>query len=81
MDDEARRRDLWSTVSDLQSRLAVAESQVVDLKAKAATQEGEIDELKDVLSRGRGALLVIVTLGSLVGFLVGFADKIAKFWK
>lgn len=81
MEEEERRRALWSQVSDLQVRLALAEASVVNLKTQATTQEGQIDELRDVLSRGRGALLVIVTLGSLFGFLVGFADKIGKLWK
>jgi hypothetical protein len=74
------RDNLNDRLTDLAVKLAVAESREAQLESEIDTIREEVNVLNDVVSRGRGALLLLVGIGSVLGAVVGLWDKIIKFF-
>ena len=74
-------RDLYERLAKVSEQAAVASERERQLEEKVDALEAEMASIRELVARGRGVLLVLLSLGSLLGILVGGWDRIAKiFW-
>ena len=73
-----RDDNIYDRVARLSELLAVAAEREKHLADEIEVIKEQVNELNSVLAKGRGALLVLVTLGSLLGLIIGVWDKIVK---
>ena len=78
VDRDRDREDLYDRMARVSQEAAVAAERERQLEDKVRVLETEMEELKDLVARGRGVLLVVLSLGSLLGILLGAWDKIAR---
>lgn len=55
-----------------EERLAVVESQVSDMRADVARMSDKIDRLTEAANKGRGAVAVLVSAGTIGGSIIGW---------
>ena len=71
---------LYDRLAELKQAAAVAAERERQLEGKVTALEDEMKDIKELVAKGRGVLLVILSLGSMIGLLFGAWDKIAKFF-
>ena len=75
-----RDDDLYDRLARVSEQAAVAAERERQLENKVDNLEREMSTLKDLVARGRGVLLVLLSLGSVLGMLIGAWDKIVRFF-
>ena len=78
MSNSERDANIYDRVSRLSEQVAVSAERERKLSEDVKELQEQVDTLNSVLAKGRGGLLVIVTVGSLMGVLLGAWDKLAK---
>lgn len=69
---------LYERIAKAERDVAVAEERERQLEEKVKVLEKEVDDIKDMVSRGRGVLLAVLTLGSIVGAIIGGWGTISR---
>ena len=72
------RDDIYDRIARLSELIAVASERERQLAQEVIDLRKQVDELNGVLAKGRGMVLVLVTLGSLIGLVLGTWDKLTK---
>ena len=78
MSNSERDANIYDRVSRLSEQVAVSVERERKLSEDVKELQEQVDTLNGVLAKGRGGLLVIVTVGSLMGVFLGAWDKLAK---
>lgn len=71
---------LYDRVVAAEREAALANQREHQLEEKVKVLEGEMSDIKDMVSRGRGVLLAVLTIGSIVGAIIGGWGTIARFF-
>jgi hypothetical protein len=71
-------RDIYERLARASEAAAVAAERERNLARRVEELEKEMETIRDLMSRGRGVLLVLMALGSIIGLILGAWDKIFK---
>ena len=70
--------NIYDRISRLSEQVAVSSERERQLALEIVSLKEEVDEMKSFLAKGRGGILVLVAIGSIIGLVLGAWDRIAK---
>ena len=70
--------ELYDRLAELRQQAAVAFERERQLEEKVKELEAEMASIRELVAKGRGVILVVLTLGSLAGLILGAWDKLAR---
>ena len=65
--------------ADVLQRLATAEQKLVTVQRQREDDHRELQELKELANKGRGALWMLVKIGTVAGAIVGLAVAVWRY--
>lgn len=72
------RGDIYDRIAKLSEAAAVNAERERQLEVQVRELEAEMASIRDVVAKGRGVAIFLVSLGSLLGVIIALWDKIGK---
>ena len=75
---DQRDDELYDRLAELRQQAAVAAERERQLETKVEELQKQMTSIQELVAKGRGVLLVLLMMGSVVGMLIGAWDKIVR---